>query len=158
MCMLLNLNNDIYVNITKDIRMHERRVGQLEYWSIQGASVAMVTMFISPHSPASIVSVGSTQLSVSPNTGCICGKDGRHREENGTFRYKITEIKCAKTYKMQVEIFRMLKLNDQSGVLILLANKLFCLIQICRNWLSVRGNFHSNAVIHHWNFRTNKTH
>lgn len=95
-CTLLNLNNNIYVHITKDIRMHERRVGQLEYRSIQGASVAMAAMLISPHSPASIMSVGSTQLSVFPNTGCICGHDGRHRTENGLLQNKIIEIKCAK--------------------------------------------------------------
>lgn len=94
-CTLLNFNNNIYVHITKDIRMHERRVGQLEYRSIQGASVAMAAMLISPHSPASIMSVGSTQLSVFPNTGCICGHDGRHRTENGLLQNKIIEIKCA---------------------------------------------------------------
>jgi len=92
--MLLNNSNDYYVTITKDIRMHESWVGQLEYCTIQGASVAMVTMRSSPHSPASIMSEGSTQLSVSPNTGCICGQDGKHRTENGLLHNKITEAKC----------------------------------------------------------------
>ncbi len=54
--------------------------------------------------------------------------------------------------KMQVEIFKMLKLNDQSEVFILLASKLFYLIKNGRNWLSVCGNVHSNATIHRWNF------
>lgn len=95
-------------------------MGQLEYCSIQGASVAMVTMLISPHSPASIMSVGSTQLSVSPNTGCICGQDGKHRTENGLLYNKITEAKCEEKKCKEIQIFRMLKQNGQSGVLILL--------------------------------------
>ncbi len=54
--------------------------------------------------------------------------------------------------KMQEEIFRMWKLNDQSEVFILLVSKLFYLIKNCRNWLSVCGSVHSNSTIHRWNF------